>query len=515
MTITIDLQHIDYLFVNDIEIKQAYVDGVLVFDGPEPGIITQYVLEARIGADGVGYTFVPLIGDLIPREWIGQIVSAVTDVISDNTFTIIMDSTVDLGQPYFHMFGVFFETLAVEKFTADAIYSFNGTQCIWKWAGQLGLIEEDYPCVIYEKKLPENVTDFNFLPARSQNGASVGYTSVKYQNDVFGDLEPPTYKSATVGVILENYSTGDFLFGFEDVGLSIDYWREIEFYELGLTFYSADADYYTDENGTFWGFPASSPNFISGTNYHMRVRGKQEFLYATQMTMFTSRQDSFVGYSRVNQLNFGGLTPDDLKGHFVSSVMSDGSGNFIITSGVIDLPQGYWHTVILKDPLNATQSYKSIESLFNNVGDEPSIEPNTWTFPAAFPNFNIDWDYEVTFLSDNLIITEGLNQAHRYLVTAGQTDQVMNINMTDHSYRTTEFLSIRVYPNGVFGVVIAGIDKLQTYWKKLRIPELDWEILSEDMNYDRKTFPGNLIWYANNNLPLLVDGQSYSLDVYW
>lgn len=65
MTLDINATQIDRLWLNDVPLDRLYINGVLVFNGPEPGVETQFtVCTESNGGDGVG--FEPDPSPLIP-----------------------------------------------------------------------------------------------------------------------------------------------------------------------------------------------------------------------------------------------------------------------------------------------------------------------------------------------------------------------------------------------------------------------------------------------------------------
>ena len=192
MTLVLDTKEVDYLYINDIPMEQAFVDGVLVFDGPNPGDVVQYVLNASGGGvEEIGYRD-GIEGDLQPKEFRGEYISTMVDYETPNTFVIQFNSLVDLGQDWFFLVGCL--DLGVEYYSADAVYTFDGTRCTWTFPNQMGFYGGFFDMIMYEKELPENVSDFIYLPDRSSNGQSLGYMTGKIGNDIYGDLDPPVYK---------------------------------------------------------------------------------------------------------------------------------------------------------------------------------------------------------------------------------------------------------------------------------------------------------------------------------
>lgn len=516
MTLSIDGTDVQYLFVDDVEMQQAYVDGVLVFTGPELGVVEDYNLNSQSNSDWRGYHFPSPVGDLIPKEFKGKFIDIMAEHKIELDFRVSIDTLLDtLEQDFFWSLGIL--DLGVEIHTEDAVFINDGTFAVWKWPFFLGLITSNYDVTMYEREPFEFVRTFDLLPGTAANGASVGYTSVKYQNDVFGDLDPSTFKVATWGVMLESVADGTFLVGFEDVDLVQDYWREIHFMDLDITLYAVDGTFSQDPSGTFWSFPAANLGLVSGINYKLRIKGKQETLYRTEYTMTAgtadgSPGDPFNGFARQGALSIGSLDPTKLKGQTIRFIMDESDNRFAVGIGSVDLPQGYWHSINIQ-PGNIT--LKAIDFLFNNEVDNPEVNTNVWTHPTAEIGFVAGQTYTIQLFADNVILAASLGERFDYNLTVSKEDDVVDVNVSGKLYKNVEILAMRVYEkSGVFGITMAGENKLQSYWKEMWIPELDYRIKSHDMQYDRTSFKETLLWYTYTNLPQFVDGQSYTVYLY-
>ena len=516
MTLVIDGQQIDRLLIDDVEMETLVVDDVLVFQGPEPGAVEQFVLHAIFQTGKTGYDSNVPQGDLVPAQFRDVFINEVADYQPEVQFKIQFTTTTDLGQDFFYLFGIL--DTGVELLSENAAYTFDGNFATWIWPQWLQLSGSNfYDCVMYQKELPEVVVDFEFLPGNNGSRTLVGYQS-DFENQPYGDLEPPTYKNATLGLIIENLAAGDFTVKFEDVSLPSDYWREIEFSSIGISFLAADAVYFTDGTGSKWTFAGAFPSFVAGVNYPMRMRGKQEALYVTQMTLQSEEQEStnfpgefFRGYSRFNQLNMGNLSPSSLKGQFCDGIFDQATGAepFTITiDSATPLPQGYWHTCIV-NPGNFI--VKSIDMLFSNSLNDPTFTTgNLWVDPILSFGFQANVEYEVTFFTDSEALEPNTFGYEEYNTVAKEENDVLALDALETLYRGQELVAINLYPlSERFGVVIEGENKLQSFWKTLTIDELDYSINSNEMSYDRTAFTGKLVWYTDKNLPALVDGESY------
>ena len=519
MTLEIDNKQIDFLFVDDQEIKRAYVDGVQIFDGPVPGDVVQSVLTSRrdVGVR-IGYDFNTDLGDLIPKEFRGEAITRVADIETTNEFEIIFLTTTDLGQDFFKFFGVV--DLAAIKDTADAIYTFNGTECKWTWPTriELSIYSDIYDVLFYEKEPFENIEDYNLLPGRSVGGTIIGFTSIKYTTSPYGDLFPAFFKSSGIASIRDLDSDNRFRFDLEDVQLPRDYWREIQITGPGVdkTYYSVDATYIQDSNSTGWSFNNNKAGLITGLIYNVRIRGKQEILYKTDHVLNANSQEDggkvFKGFSVLNQLNFGSMTNISMKGHNITSVMDEAEFRFVVTVGTVNLPQGYWHTVRIQP---GDVILKSSDFLFNNISDDPSLGTNVWTHSFFGVGFVPGQTYNIEFIMDNTEVPRIRGERYQYETQAVEEDSVVNLSIQGEEFRDSTIENIVLYKgSNAFAIVINGSDKLRTYWTELHIPELDYILKSENTIYDRTLTKGKLIWYTLDNLPVLEDGQVYTVYLY-
>jgi len=511
MTLRIDGTEIDFLYINEELQSRAYVDGTLVHDGPNLGEEISFGLTTQLadGGTNVGY-ILNLHGDLQPREFRSEFIEAMYYDNASSEFVIRFDSASDLGQNFFYVVGILL--LSAEYLSIDATYTFTGTQCIWKWPS-VGVIayNTNYAVGIFQKKPLEIVTDFTLLPGTADDNITVGYTSAKYISDIIGDLDPPTFKNATVGALIE---TGlGFYFGFEDDGLPVDYWRTIEIPALGLNLNAADAVFEPlTDTGTFWRFDGVFPNIQSGVNYFVRIRGVDELLFAGEYTMIAEQnaESTHIGFGNYAILDMGSITPPNFKGIPIYSVISTPTGN-AMSIGIGfqgNLPQGYWDHVVI-NPGNITLN--SIDFLFNEYSDSNPGFPNNWEIHTDPIDFVAGQTYSITFYADNNVVAPTALYSFEYSIVPTENEGLVSSDVSI-GYRENEISRI-VYneKSSLFAIIMSGPPRLKTYWRTLYIKELGIVLKSEDMIYDRFSVKGKQVWYTYENAPVLKDGELYSL----
>lgn len=522
MTLIIDTVEIERLFVNDKEMEEAYCDQVLVFShedidpGPIGGETIRGDLTLQSISDDANYDFDLGQGDMVPKELTDTTFYTAVRWLSTGNIEIEMKDTggLDLGKDFWWFFGAY---NVFHLYAADATYSFAGGVCKWVFTGNGTPQNGTYRFVAYQKNPGDVIADYTFLPGRSQFNEYIGYTSFKYENDVIGDLDPKYFKSSDFSAILHTLATGMVTIAFENPNLPQNLWREVEFSDIGLTLYSADATFSSDSNGTYWTYPGITPDWIVGVNYNMRMRGNYDPLFSFVRIMDAAEQDGFIGFSRYGQLSMGELDIWDLKNYDVSSIMTEIDGRLAITwgNGIIDLPQNYFTFFRIQNQIGNQLILYSQDFLFNNVGDAPNIQENTWTHPSDSGGFTPTQQYYITWYCDKLTFGSS--------ASAGEIDPDLTFLAYEDEGRIrleTKGLIVKglpvsaiiLYPDtGVFTIILDGEDKLPTYFKQFEIRELGFKLNMADCKYDNNLIKGQAMWWTYTNLPNLVPGVEYTL----
>lgn len=545
MSTFIDGTEILWWTLNDVILENAYLDGVLIYtrvEGPGEG---EYILDSRPGpSDFMGYS-AGVYGDLDPNTWKSNVITVMNES-SAGTFRVSIDGPAELPLNEFDYVTII--DLGKTLYTVDATKSLLAEGTTWEWpTAGINLFEDFYDVQIngeiIEIPIDEVTVEFDFIPdASTTNGTVVGFTSDKYdkREPPFGDLNPQVFKSASVGAILELTADGRFLFGFEDAHLQPDYWRSFQIPEIGYEVLAANADGFHDDDsdqGTFWSFNNPMPALEVGRNYKVVLKGPKEELIESIFNCYFEQQgvnnpeggqDIITGvFYYPGQVywpeSLGSINPEYFKGHrwhgiyqiVTDYAQSQERRDQYVMIGEENLPQGYWHTISIPDE----SAWRSIDMVFNEHDDDDEILYNTWSYRET----NDEWlpinvNVDVSILHDTWSIPAVRRNLYILEGTAKEdvnVDGGWSIELDSAGYRTTEINRIVMNEkNGMFGIFIEGQNRLWSYLREIRIPELGWVIYTENMIFDRKTFKGELLWYAYVDLPVLKPGQKYTLRLY-
>lgn len=542
MTLKVDNVFVDYLFVDEVNIRNAYVNGALVFSGPEPPIFTNHVWETALDpatSGQHGYKFNEGVGNLTPKEWLGEFISALfVNQGAGGDVTLVIDSIQDLTSDFFAILAIAEKGTVLYTNDASLIYTWDpvAETCTWFWPDVgISVGTNSYNIAIYERQPPEMIVDFNLLPGENTGGTLVGMRTTKVNSDNFGDLDPPHFQGEMVGRITEQVDGSAFVFGSEGVNLRKDWFRSIQIVELDFTLFEDDANYdNTANNGTFWTWNNKKSGMVPGVNYTFRVRGVDPILFTYEFELFPIQQQDtgnpegnyIIGYNS-NQNPFitpppADIAPNNYKSQEFALLFYFGNNpSYFIGIGTGNqVPQSYWTTMNFPD-LGFTVN--SIDILYNNLGDGGTVNSNVWGKLGEQLPFVAGVPVAVELIGDSHTVstTQMAQAGHRregFSLVAEKSGGVVGYRSGDlgvGSLSTSKYKNrtvAGVYVNLVYNtfvIVLDAEDILQTSIRIVRIPELDWKIELKDMLFDNRTLKGKAIW-TSKTVPLLKPGVTYS-----